>query len=234
MRQRVNGREHFRRGNAIQRSKSRVRLYASGCTDRWARTLTQLAREAAKEARNAEIARLAEAAFSTRQIAEETGIPNKTVHDAVVRKRNTSVSAQSTTLYSPGGAGKSTPLPPDLSRRSHVVDLDDEDPDPPVSPLAACRKHAEVGTLGTMTSPTRRQDAASSGVTRQAALPCRLCRASSASCCLPPSRSRPFILFARIGQGVEKKHTGIVTAPDHRSRNREYCGYRWGTKHRVL
>jgi len=84
-----------------------------GCTERWARKLTQGARELAKAARDEEIARLAAAGLSTRQIAEETGVPNKTVHDAVVRKRNTSVSAQGsrttepTILYAPAGEPKS-------------------------------------------------------------------------------------------------------------------------------
>ncbi len=117
-----------------------------GCTDRWARTLTQLAREAAEEAWDAVITRLAGQRLSTRQIAEETGVPQQTVSRIAGSdpKRNSSILGQgtSTTLYSPGAAGKGASLPPDLSRRFHVVDLDDEDPDPdpdsdpPTSPLA--------------------------------------------------------------------------------------------------
>ncbi len=85
-----------------------------GCTERWARTLTQVAREEAKATRDEEIARLAAAGRSERQIAAETGVPNITVHDVIARKRKCSVSEQDgrttepTILYSPAGEPKSS------------------------------------------------------------------------------------------------------------------------------
>ena len=82
-----------------------------GCTERWARTLTQAAREEAKAARDTEIARLAASGDSEREIARRVGVDKTTVSKALGRgKRNTSVSphfAEPTILYSPAGEPKS-------------------------------------------------------------------------------------------------------------------------------
>ncbi|MBK5965236.1 hypothetical protein CCR95_14345 [Thiocystis minor] len=64
------------------------------CSERWARELTQAAREQVKAARDAEIQKRADAGETQREIAASVGMTQRGVGKAIEKKRNTSESSK--------------------------------------------------------------------------------------------------------------------------------------------
>ena len=103
------------------------------CTTVWAFKLTQAARDAADKARDADIAQRKAAGQSVRKIAQETGLPKSTVHDAGVRKVNTLETGQPIEPHPkhPAQVEKSQvvePLPhPSAPKPKHPAQIEFED-----------------------------------------------------------------------------------------------------------
>lgn len=92
-----------------------ARTRALGCTVRWAQALKQEARERRKRERDAEITRRAAEGQSQRQIACETGIPQKTVSNVIRREPERKPSEMVHPSWSP--ADIPAPRAPEPSRK---------------------------------------------------------------------------------------------------------------------